>query len=107
LEERAIGQAYIGSIRSLIPIQKKSQILFLHIFLQSFHLEKAMKWSFQKVPIRCLQGGSGSLLKVFCLSPNKETVCEVYESVGMTENDYKRDKLLIFEGGDYHGKNKD
>ena len=51
--------------------------------------------------------GSGSLLKAFCLSPNKENFCEVYESVEATENDYKRDKLLIFEGGNHHGKSKD
>ena len=30
-----------------------------------------------------------------------------YESVGAEENDYKRNKLLIFEGGNHHGKDKD
>ncbi len=52
-------------------------------------------------------GGSGSLLKAIWFYANEETFCEVYESVETTENNYKGDKLLIFEGGDYHGKNKD
>ncbi len=69
-----------------------------------FRSEEVMKWGLQKVPIRCLQGGSGSLLKTTCLYPDKEIFCEVYELVETTENDYKRDKLLIFEGGNYHGK---
>ena len=32
---------------------------------------------------------------------------EAYESVEAAENDYKRNKLLIFEGGNHHGKDKD
>jgi hypothetical protein len=50
--------------------------------------------------------GSGSLLKAFCLYPDKETFCEAYESVEVTENDYKTNRLLILEGGDHHGKDK-
>ena len=40
----------------IIPIQKKSQILFLQIILQGVHLEKVMKWSFQKDLIWRLHG---------------------------------------------------
>jgi hypothetical protein len=32
---------------------------------------------------------------------------EAYESVEAAENDYKRNKLLIFEGGIHHGKDED
>jgi acetoin utilization deacetylase AcuC-like enzyme len=32
---------------------------------------------------------------------------EAYESVEATENDYKRNILLILEGGNHHGKDKD
>ena len=33
-----------------------TQILFPQIILQGMHLEKLMKWSYQKMPIRCSKG---------------------------------------------------
>ena len=40
------------------------------------------------------------------VAPIKGTL-EAYESVEATENDYKGNILLMFEGGNHHGKDKD